>query len=224
MTDITPSFRKQLFVQLEGVAKAFSNKYRLEIIDYLGQSDRSVEQIAQLIGTSISNTSQHLSVLKSAGLVETRTNGHYVVYSLTGIEVLSIYSAMEALAEKRSHEVRQLVDNFLLSKDPLSPVSLDELEQMRQTEDVILIDVRPEDEFASGHITDSINMPLDALREQLAKLPKDKIIVAYCRGPLCILAFEAIELMRAGGLKTRRLEGGFPQWLIHRNDQLERRL
>ena len=221
MTDITPSFRKQLFVQLEGVAKAFSNKYRLEIIYYLGQSDRSVEQIAQLIGTSISNTSQHLSVLKSAGLVETRTNGHYVVYSLTGIEVLSIYSAMEALAEKRSHEVRQLVDNFLLSKDPLSPVSLDELEQMRQTEDVILIDVRPKEEFASGHITDSFNMPLDALREQLAQLPKDKIIVAYCRGPLCILAFEAIELMRAGGLKTRRLESGFPQWLIRKNDQLE---
>ncbi len=95
MTDKTLSFRKQLFVQLEGVAKAFSNKFRLEIIDYLGQSDRSVEQIAQLIGTSISNTSQHLSVLKAVGLVETRTDGHYVVYSLTGIEVLSIYSAME---------------------------------------------------------------------------------------------------------------------------------
>ena len=219
MTETTPSFRKQLFVQLEGVAKAFSNKYRLEIIDYLGQSDRSVEQIAELIGTSISNTSQHLGVLKAAGLVKTRTEGHYVVYSLSDIEVLSIYTAMEALAEKRSKEIQQLVDNFLISKDPLKPISLDELEQMRQTEDVVLLDVRPEKEFASGHITGSFNMPLEKLRALLAELPKDKIIVAYCRGPLCILAFEAIALMRANGLETRRLESGFPQWLIRNRDE-----
>jgi len=220
MLEDPPSFRKQLFGQLEGVAKAFSNKYRLEIIDYLAQSERTVEQIAQLIGTSISNTSQHLSVLKTAGLVETRTKGHYVVYSLAGLEVLAIYSAMEKLAEKQSNKVQQLVDTFLTSKNSLSSVSMDELEQMQQTGDVILIDVRPEDEFVSGHIPGSFNMPLETLREQLDQLPTDKTIVAYCRGPLCILAFEAVAILRAKGLETRRLENGFSQWLVGSNESL----
>ncbi|MDH3342673.1 MAG: metalloregulator ArsR/SmtB family transcription factor [Gammaproteobacteria bacterium] len=204
---------KQLLLeQFARVGKAMSNANRLEILEFLAQSERNVEELAQITGLSVANTSQHLQQLRQAGLVISRKQGLKVYYSLSGDDVITLLSAQRKVAERHIAEVDQVINRFLTVKDSLEPLPREELLSRIKQGLVTIIDVRPATEYASGHVPGAINMPLDKLEEQLGNFDADKEIIAYCRGPHCVLAFDAVEKLRGHGFKASRLEDGFPEW------------
>jgi rhodanese-related sulfurtransferase/biotin operon repressor len=206
------SAKIQIFEQFAELARMLGHAHRLELLEHVSQGERSVERLAELSGLSVANTSAHLQQLRRGGFVKARRDGKRVLYRLGDGSVLDLLSALRFYAERNSAEVREITADYFNELDRLEPVTRDELIGRIRDGDVTLLDVRPEDEFALGHLPGAINIPLEDLETRLADLPKDQEIVAYCRGAYCILSFEAIATLRAKGYRIRRLEEGFPEW------------
>ena len=206
------TFKHDLFVQFARVGKALSNANRLELLEYIAQGERSVDQLAKVSGLSVANTSQHLQQLRQAGLVACRKEGLKVYYRLSGNDVIGLLDALRGVAERHLAEVEKLVNSYLTVRDDLEPLPREELLQRARDGLVTVLDVRPVEEYAAGHLPGAINVPLSELENHLQQLDPAQEIVAYCRGPHCVLAFEAVARLRQQGLKARRLEDGFPEW------------
>ncbi|MBT3029996.1 MAG: metalloregulator ArsR/SmtB family transcription factor [Candidatus Thiodiazotropha endolucinida] len=207
-------FKHDLFNEFSRVAKAMSNGYRLELLEFLAQGERSVDALAQVSGLTVANTSQHLQQLRQAGLVTNRKAGHKVFYRLSGMDVSSLLASLREVAERRLAEVDRLVDDYLKVKDSLEPIPASELLERAKQGLVTVLDVRPSEEYESGHLPGAINIPLHELETHLDKLDPEREVVAYCRGPHCVLAFDAVAKLRQKGLTARRLEGGLPEWML----------
>ena len=208
----TESFKYLLFSQFARLGKALANSNRLELLEFLAQSPRSVEELARLSGLSMANTSQHLQQLRQAGLVNARKEGLRVYYQLSGDDVIRLLDALRESAERHLAEVDRLVQSYLSVKDDLEPIPREELLQRAREGLVTVLDVRPEEEFRAGHLPSAVNIPLTRLEQQLDELDPELQVVAYCRGPHCILAYEAVAQLRKRGRKARRLQDGYPEW------------
>ena len=206
------NFKHDLFNQFARVGKLISNGNRLELLEFLAQSERSVEELANLTGLSIANTSQHLQQLRQSGLALTRKDGLKVYYRLSGDDVIDLLTALRAVAERHLAEVEQLITSYLTVKDDLEPIPREELLARAQDGLITVIDVRPPQEYAAGHVPGAINIPLADLEKHLNEFDPAQEIVAYCRGPHCVLAFDAVATLRSKGMKARRLEDGYPEW------------
>jgi len=204
--------KSALFVQFAAVAKTLGHPHRLELLEQLAQGERSVEVLAQRTGLSIANTSQHLQHLRRAGIVNNRRDGKFVHYRLADDAVLELLAALRRIAERNVAEVERLVRSYFNHRDSLEPVARDELLRLSRAGAVTVLDVRPEDEFALGHLPGAVNIPLRALERRLSELDPAQEVVAYCRGPYCVLSYEAVAALRARGFKVRRLVDGFPEW------------
>ena len=208
----TDAVKKVLYQSLAKVAQALASGNRLQLLELMAQGERSVEALADLAGMTMANTSQHLQALRQAGLVSPRKEGQRVYYRLAGDDVVRLYGVLRTVAESRLAEVKQLVADFLGDKDALEPISADELLKRAKRGLVTVLDVRPPEEFAAGHLPGAVNIPIDKLESGLAKLSKQREVVAYCRGPYCLMSFEAVLKLRKRGWKARRLQDGFPEW------------
>lgn len=206
------SARAALFDALASVAQALGNGRRAEIVDLLAQSERSVEEIAREIDQSAANTSQHLQVLARSGLVRSRREGTRVYYRLASDRVGELWAAVRDVAVRQVAEVGVLAEDYLGERHEVEQVSAEELARRLARDEVVLLDVRPEQEFRAGHIAGARSAPLEALDELAAGLPRRREVVAYCRGPYCVYADDAVRLLRARGLKARRLDVGYPEW------------
>jgi len=204
--------KRTVLAGLAEVAKALGHSHRLEILELVAQGARSVETLAARAGLSVANASQHLQLLRRAGLLTSRRDGKRVLYWLSDPLVLDLTGALRRVAERNLAEVRDVVRGYFHERDSLEPVSRKELVRRLREDCVTVLDVRPEDEFALGHLPHAINIPLRELSRRLREIPKTREIVAYCRGPYCVLAFEAVALLRQRGFKIRRLEDGYPEW------------
>lgn len=201
-----------LFAALAGVAQALGNGRRAEIVDLLAQGERSVEEIANEISQSVANTSQHLHVLARAGLLRSRREGRRVFYRMASERVGDLWAAVRDVAVRHVAEVNQLAYEYLGERDEVEHVSATELQERLARGDVVVLDVRPEPEYKAGHIPGAQSVPLAALASLAPKLPRRRQIVAYCRGPYCVYADDAVRLLQARGLKARRLDVGLPEW------------
>lgn len=215
MTALSP--KKKLFENFARVAKAMASANRLELLEALAQGERSVDGLAQASGMSVANTSNHLRIMREGGLVQSRKEGTQVIYSLSDEKVPLLLAGIRYVAERHLAEVERIVRENFNSRDKLIPVRRDELLGMVKSGEAMVIDVRPSAEYEAGHIEGAVNIPLESLTERLSKLPKDQEIVAYCRGPYCLMSFDAVEQLREHGYRARRLEDGYPEW---KTDQL----
>ena len=206
--------KHELFVQFARIGKVLSNANRLEFIEYLAQGERSVESLAQVSGQSIANTSQHLQQLRLAGLVTTRKDGQRVFYQLSGDDVVLLLNSLRAVAERHLTEVNHLVGLYLDTKDDLEPVLADDLLARVRSGEVTVLDVRPREEYAAGHLPGAINIPLSELETHLNDFNAGQTVVAYCRGPYCVLSYDAVAQLRKHGIKAKRLKDGYPEWKI----------
>jgi len=204
--------KSDLFDQFARIGKALSSGKRLQMLEYLAQGERSVDVLARMTELSVANTSQHLQQLRQAGLVVARKDGLYVQYRISGDSIVRLLAALRVAGEEHLAEVDKLVRLYFDSKDSLEAVPARELLQRAKTGVVTVLDVRPPEEYAAGHIRGAINVPLTELTKRLHEIPAGKEVVAYCRGPYCLLAFEAVTQLRKKGRKARRLEDGFPEW------------
>lgn len=208
----THSPKRELFAQLARIGNALSSEVRLEYLELLAQGEQTVDQLATLTGTTVANTSQHLQKLRQAGLVVGRKQGQYVFYRLTGDDVIRLLAALAEVGEKNIAEIERIVRLYYFSKDDFEPVAPKELLARAKKGLVTVLDVRPAAEFAAGHLPGAVNIPIDQLEKRLGELPRRKEVIAYCRGPYCLMSFEAVQLLRKKGLKARRLENGLPEW------------
>jgi len=207
--------KQHVFASLAEIAQALGHAHRLELLEHLGQGERSVEDLAARAGLTLANTSRHLQLLRRAALVVGRREGKRVYYRLAGEEaVVGLLLALSRVGERNSAEIARVMASYFRARDELEPVSRDELLDRLRSGTATVLDVRPEDEFAHGHLPDALNIPLSQLERRLAELPPDQEIVAYCRGPWCVLSFEAVALLRQRGYQVRRLEDGFPEWKV----------
>jgi len=206
------NFKHQIFDQFARVGKALSSGPRLELLEYLAQGERNVESLSKVSGFTIANTSQHLRQLYQAGLVSTRKVKQQVFYRLADEMVIDLMEILRKVAESNLAEIDKLVKTFLAVKDELEPISGPELLKRLRRQEVTVLDVRPMDEFREGHLPNAINIPLNEIEEHLEAIPADKEVVAYCRGPHCVLAFEAVAKLRKRGYRAIRFEKGFPEW------------
>ena len=204
--------KRALFAQFAAVAKALAHAHRLELVEQLAQGERSVETLASRTGLSIANTSQHLQQMRRVGIVAARREGKFLFYNLADEAVLTVLAALRRIAERNIAEVGQVIRSYFDDRDSLEPVSRDELLQQLRAGTVTILDVRPPDEFALGHLPAAVNIPLRELEARLAELDPAQEIVAYCRGPYCVLSYEAVAWLRERGFKVRRLEDGLPEW------------
>ncbi len=210
MTDRSPKSR--LFEQFAIIAKALGHANRLELMELLAQGERSVEALAKVAGLSIANTSRHLQQLRLAGLVVSRKDGLYVFYRVAGRDVIDLLSSLRHTGERHIGEVNRVIAGFFSERDTLEPVSRDELRRRNKMGLVTVLDVRPAEEFESGHIPGAINMPVGDIERCIQDIPARQEVIAYCRGPYCVLAFEAVAKLRERGFGARRLEDGYPEW------------
>jgi rhodanese-related sulfurtransferase len=204
--------KHDLFESLARVGNALSSSTRIEFLELLAQSERRVEQLAALTGTTVANCSQHLQRLRQAGLILGRKEGLYVYYRLAGDEVVGLISSMARVGEAHVAEVERIVRLYFARKDELEPVPAAELLERARKGLVTVLDVRPPEEFAAGHLPGAINIPVHELEKRMKELPKRREVVAYCRGPYCLMSFEAVEKLRKKGWRARRLENGLPEW------------
>jgi rhodanese-related sulfurtransferase/DNA-binding transcriptional ArsR family regulator len=204
--------KSEIFEQFAEMARVLGQGNRLELLEHAAQGERSVERLAQLAGLSLANASQHLQVLRRAGFVRSRRDGKRILYRLGDGPVVELLGALRRYAEHSRAEVRGIVSAYFNRLDSLEPVSREALLERLDDGSVLLLDVRPQDEFALGHVPGALNIPFAELERRLAELPKDTQIVAYCRGPYCVLSFEAVAALRAKGYDIKRLEDGFPEW------------
>lgn len=205
-------FKDRLYEQFARVGKALGNSHRIELLELLAQGERTVESLANEGGLSVANASQHLQSLREAGLVESRKQGLFVHYRLADPTVFELVRSMRTVAETRLAELERLVREHFGDRSDAVPVGFEELVQRVRKGDVVILDTRPAREFESGHIAGALSVPVEELRNRLRKLPKNKEYVAYCRGPYCIYADQAVELLRKSGRRARRLSDGFPEW------------
>jgi rhodanese-related sulfurtransferase len=205
-------FKDRLYAEFATIGRALANPHRLELLDLLGQGERSVEDLAQEIDQSLANTSAHLKVLRQARLVEADKRGLFMVYRLAAPEVFLLWRAVRDLGAVRLAEIDRLVETYLSDRVTLSAVHIAELRRLLADGTVTLIDVRPAHEYRQGHIPSARSMPVAELERRIAELPRNREVVAYCRGPYCVYADEAAQLLREHGFRVRRLEEGFPEW------------
>lgn len=210
MSDKSPKFR--LFEQFAEIAKALSHAHRLELLELLAQGERSVEALAKVAGLTVANTSRHLQHLRRTGLVTTRKQGLYVFYSVADNDVIELLGSLRHTAERHISEVNRIVSGYFNERDSLEAISRQELLQRSKEGLVTVLDVRPPEEYDFGHIPGAVNVSVEDIEKCLRSLPKDQEIIAYCRGPYCVLAFEAVATLRGKGFKARRLEEGYPEW------------
>jgi rhodanese-related sulfurtransferase/DNA-binding transcriptional ArsR family regulator len=204
--------KQALFAEFAAVAKTLGHAHRLDLLEHVAQGERSVEILAQRTGLSIANASQHLQHLRRAGLVTSRRDGKFVYYGLTDDAVLDLVAALHRIAERNVAEVGRVLRSYFYDRDCLEPVSREELLKRSRAGAVTILDVRPEDEFALGHLPNAVNIPLRGLELRLSELDRKQEVVAYCRGPYCVLSFEAVAALRKHGFKARRLVDGLPEW------------
>ena len=204
--------KQALYEQFAIVAKAFGNPQRLELIEHLAQGARSVDLLATKVGLPIANVSQHLQTLRRAGLVQAEREGKFVNYRLTDDTVLSLFASVRSVAERHLAEVDRIVQGYFETRDSMEPVTREGLAARMRDGLVTVIDVRPSDEFALGHVPGAINVPLADLQARLPQIDPDREIIAYCRGPWCVMSFEAVAALLKCGFQARRLEDGLPEW------------
>ena len=215
----TSSFKEQVYQELSRVTHAISHPKRMELIDVLSQRDFSVEELSTEIGMSMASTSQHLQVLKAAKLVKTNRNGNFIMYSVSDDSVLKLIAVVRELGFRKIAEIDRIIHDYNSDKDLLESLTLDELWAKSREENVMLLDVRPGNEFDAGHIPGAVSIPLDQLRNRLEELPKDKTIVAYCRGPLCVMAAEAVKILTEQKRKALRMEDGYVEWKLKQAEE-----
>ncbi len=205
--------KQTVFASLAEIAQALGHPHRLELLEHLAQGERSVEELAALAGLTFANASRHLQILRRAALVATRREGKRVLYSLSGeSDVIALLNALGRVGERNAAEIERVMAAYFRARDGMEPVTRKGLTKRLRDGLVIVLDVRPETEFALGHLPSALNIPWPDLKKRLAELPKGREIVAYCRGPYCVLSFEAVALLRARGYTVHRLEDGFPEW------------
>lgn len=212
------SFKEQVYQELSRVTHAISNPKRMELIDVLSQKEYSVEELSKEISMSIASTSQHLQVLKSAKLVETKRSGNFIIYSVSDDSVLKLVSVVKELGFRKIAEIELLISDFKTDKDVLESLTIDDLLARSKKEKIVLIDVRPLEEFEAGHIPNAVSIPLDQLKKRMKDLPKGKTIIAYCRGPLCVLAVDAVKLLNDKKFKALRMEDGYVEWKLKQQE------
>lgn len=205
-------FKERLYGQFARIGKALSSPHRLEILELLAQGERSVESLATEIGLSLANTSQHLQTLRQAALVDSRKDGLFVYYRLAGAEVVELSRVLRTVAEGRLAEFERLVREHFGDRSEAEAVPMAELLKRARSKQVVILDTRPASEYVAGHIAGAISVPVDELQRRLQQLTKGKDYVAYCRGPYCVYADRAVELLRANGRRAHRLLDGFPEW------------
>ena len=205
-------FKDGLYAQFARIGKALSNPHRLELLDLLAQGERTVEDLAGEASLPIANASQHLQALRAAQLVDVRRDGLYAYYRLSDESVFRMWQALRDLGELQLAEVNRLVQNFLQDRSPLQSINAGELVQRMEAGEVLILDVRPELEYQAGHIPEARSIPIDELEARLDELPRKQEIIAYCRGPYCVFADEAVTLLQKHGYRARRLVEGLPDW------------
>lgn len=208
------TFKNKVYQQLANIVKAMSNPHRLEILELLAQGQFSVAEIAEETDITGANASQHLQVLKQAQLVETQRDGNRVYYQLAGLSVYKAWKALRDLGIERIAEIERVMQQFRESRQSLETLSSDQLAEKMKQEDITIVDVRPQQEFDEGHIAGALNIPVEDLSEKIEELPKNKEVVAYCRGPFCVFADDAVELLREKGFNAKRLDEGYPEWML----------
>jgi len=206
------AFKDRLYAEFAVLARALANPHRLELLDLLAQGERSVEDLAQEANLSVTNASAHLQVLRRARLVEADKRGLYVVYRLADAQVFALWRALRECGSAQLAEVQRLITTYFTNRDALEAIDTAELLRRLHDETVVVLDVRPELEYRQGHIPHAVSIPLSTLAERVRELPRDREVVAYCRGPYCVLADEAVQLLRQHGFHARRLSEGFPEW------------
>lgn len=206
------SYKHQLYDQLAAIGKAISHGRRLEMLEYLAQGERTVESLAKLAGLTVANTSRHLQLLRHAGLVVARKEGLYVFYRVTDDGVVMLTAALRGVAEAHRAELTRLLRRYFGNRDGLEPIPRPELLARAREGLVTVVDVRPAEEYAAGHVPGAVNIPLKELEQRLQELPHGQEVVAYCRGPYCVLAYDAVARLREKGYQARRMEDGFPEW------------
>jgi len=204
--------KQALYEQFAIVAKALGHPLRLEMIEHLAQGGRGVEALAAKLGQPVANVSQHLQALRRAGIVAAERDGKFVHYSLSDASVLSAFASVRGVAERHLAEVDRIVRGYFDARDDMRPVTRDELQALMRDGLVTLIDVRPADEFALGHVAGAVNVPLGEIKAWSHRADTSREIIAYCRGPWCVMSFEAVAALRSLGHSARRLEGGMPEW------------
>ena len=204
--------KQRLYQAIARVAAALGSGGRLQLLEFVAQGERSVDALAAMTGLSVANTSKHLQALRQAGLVSARKEGVRVYYVLAGNDVSLLMASLRGVAEHRAADVEKLLQDWLAHRDKLEPVSALEVLKRARAGLVTVLDVRPEEEYAAGHVPGAINVPIEKLEGYLSKLPKRKEVIAYCRGPYCLMSFEAVEKLRRRGFKAKRLENGYPEW------------
>jgi rhodanese-related sulfurtransferase/DNA-binding MarR family transcriptional regulator len=210
--EVKRQFKDQLFEQFARIGGALANGHRIELLDVLAQAERSVEELALETALTVANASQHLQVLRRAGLVETRRDGTRVCYRLAGPEVFALWQTLRATGEARLAEIDRVVSTYLSDRAGMEEVGPEELRRRLQAGEVTLIDVRPLVESGSGRIAGALPIPIDQLSDRLGELPRGRPIVAYCRGPYCVYADEAVQLLQSRGFEAARLSSGYPDW------------
>jgi rhodanese-related sulfurtransferase/DNA-binding transcriptional ArsR family regulator len=208
-----PGPKQLAFEQFALVARALGSAHRLELLDLLAQGERSVERLAEAAGLTISNTSQHLQQLRRAGLVASRKTGTQVIYSLADREVIRLIRTLWQVSERNVAELDRVIQRYYRDRDSLKPVSRDELLTHLKAGSVIVLDVRPADEYAAGHLPGAVSIPVGELKRRLQEIPKGQEIVACCRGPYCVYSYDAIDILRPRGFQARRLRGGYLEWV-----------
>lgn len=212
MTDTHREFKDRLYGQLARLGKALASPHRLEILELLAQGERTVDSLATEVGLSLANASQHLQALRQAALVESRRDGQFVCYRLADPGVFELSKVIRSVAEQRLAELDRLVGEHFAKRADAEPVPMAELLKRARSKQVVILDTRPASEYVAGHIPGALSIPVDDLQRRLKELAKGKDYVAYCRGPYCIYADRAVEMLRASGRRARRLVDGFPEW------------
>ncbi|KAB2843126.1 metalloregulator ArsR/SmtB family transcription factor [bacterium] len=204
--------KDRIYEQFSRIGKAISSPHRLEIIDILSQGEKAVEGVAKALSIPIANASHHLQAMRAAGLVEAHKAGTFVYYHLADPDVFELIRTIRTLAERNFAEMDRILRAYFHARDELEPIGRDELLDRARAEEVVVLDVRPPEEYRAGHIPGAVSLPVDQLERRLTEIPPNKEIVAYCRGPYCVMAFQAVQKLRKHGRLARRLIDGFPEW------------
>jgi rhodanese-related sulfurtransferase/DNA-binding transcriptional ArsR family regulator len=204
--------KARLYEAIGRVALALGSAGRLQILEFVAQGERGVDALAAMTGLSVANTSKHLQALRQAGLVSARKEGLRVFYSIAGDDVAALLSALREVSEHRVADVERLLRTWLAHRDEMEAVPAREVLERARKGLVVVLDVRPAEEFAAGHLPGAVNIPVHELERRLKELPRRKEVIAYCRGPYCLMSYDAVSLLRRKGLKARRLEAGLPEW------------
>lgn len=205
-------FKDRLYAQFARIGKAVGSPHRIEMLELLAQSERTVESLAMEIGLSLANASQHLQALRQAALVDARKDGLYVYYRLADPAVFELCRVIRVVAERRLADLERLVDEHFGDRSQPEPVGMRDLLRRARSEDIIILDARPANEYRAGHIAGAISVPIDELKHRLRSLPTDKEYVAYCRGPYCVYADRAVDMLMKSRRRARRMTEGFPEW------------